>query len=114
MAAAIPAMMIASTAVSVIGAIQQGAAAKQAGDYNAAIGRRNAQIAIDQSAADEARQRRVTDQQIGQIRANYGASGVDMGEGSPLEVLGISAMNGELDAQTIRYHGRLKSIGALD
>lgn len=99
--------------MSVIGALKQGQAAKDAGDYNAAINQRNSQIALDQGAVDEARQRRENAQRLGTIRAGVGASGVQM-EGSPLDILAMSAQNGELDAQAIKYKANLRSMGYKD
>ena len=47
-------------------------------------------------------------QQIGQLRANYGASGVAI-EGSPLDLLEQSARNAELDRLTIINQGALQA-----
>lgn len=101
---------VAGTAMSAIGAIQQGKAASNAAKYNAQLAERNAQIARDQASADEARQRRMAYIRQGALRAGYGASGVSV-EGSPLDILEMSAAQEELDALTIRYRGELGATG---
>lgn len=91
------ALMVASTAVSTIGAISQANAAAQAAEYNAAVARQEA-------AAEEARRRREAERQMGQIRAGRAKSGVTV-EGSPLIVLADSAMEAEIDALNARWTG---------
>lgn len=99
--------------VSAVGALAQAKSQKDAADYNESVANRNAGIALQQASVDEARQRRETMQKMGAIRAGYGASGVTV-EGSPLEILEMSATNGELDAQNIRYKGQLRALGFQD
>lgn len=111
LAVAAPYLQAAGTAFSVIGALNQGRAASDAANYNAAVASRNAVVAQQQAAADAERQRRENVLRQGQIRAGYGASGVTL-EGSPLDVLENSAAMGELDRQTILYKGRLRSMGS--
>lgn len=91
---------------SAIGAMQQGKAASAAANYNASISERNAQIETMQASEDAERSRRASRRRIGAMRAAYGASGVTM-EGSPLDVLEDSFAEGELDALTIQYQGRM-------
>lgn len=110
MAAALPFISIAFTAIS---AISQGQAAKNEANYNAQIAERNAGVARDQAAADADAQRRHATQVLGSARAAYGASGVTA-EGSPLDVLTMSASNAELDRQNILYRGELKAMGYQD
>lgn len=107
MVAALPWIAAGFTAVS---AIQQGQAAKKTGQYNAAVATRNAGIARDQAGADAAAQQRLAVQKIGAARAGYAASGVTA-EGSPLDVLSMSAANAELDKQNILYKGELRAMG---
>lgn len=113
MAAAIPFLQIAGTVMSVVGALSQGQASADASNYNRAINERNATVATQQAAADEARQRRENLLRAGNLRAGYGASGVTV-DGSPLDVLEMAATNGELDAQSIRYKGNLRAMGYND
>ena len=104
-------LQIAGTAMSVIGALQQGSAAKSASDYNAQIATQNAGIAR-QNAADRARQAdRETYLRLGSIRANQGAAGGAAGEGSVLDVIGDVAAQSELEKQQILYQGELQARG---
>jgi hypothetical protein len=112
MAAAVPFMLAASTAISVIGAITQGEAASDSAAYNSKVAANNAKAAMDQANLDAARQRQHAAQVFGNIRASYGASGVTM-EGSPLDVLAASATQAELDNQIILYGGKVRSAAFM-
>ena len=110
-------LMIAGAAVSAIGSIQQGRAANQAAQYNAAVMDRNAVIqsnnailARQQGVSASEQQRKDAARKMGAMRAGYAASGVQM-EGSPLEVLGASAAAAELDTLNTVYNGELKARG---
>lgn len=98
------------TGISAVGAIQQGQAAKQTANYNAALADRNAVIATQQSAAHEEAQRKLDRRRMGAMRAGYSASGVTP-DGSPLDVLGDSIAEAELNALNIRYEGQLAAQG---
>lgn len=98
------------TAVSAVGAIQQGRAAEKAANYNAAIADRNATIARQQAAADADTSRSVNSRRLGAMRAKYGASGVQA-EGSVLDVMADSAAQAELEALNIEYKGDLAAQG---
>jgi hypothetical protein len=102
---------VASTAVSAVGAIQQGKAAQASAKFNADMMSRNAQIARQQAAAEEEKHRRLTYMRQGAARAAYGASGVSI-EGSPLDILEQSAAQEELDALNIRYRGEIGAQSA--
>jgi len=111
------ALGVAGTAFQAIGAIQSGNAARAAGDYNAQLYERNAQIAAQNSQAQETRQRRLSAMRAGANRAGIGASGVSL-EGSPLDLLESNAAQEELDALMIRWNGQnqvdgLRASGAL-
>lgn len=110
MAAALPIIAMSFMAVS---AIQQGNAARKQGEYNAAVATRNAGVARDQANADASAQQRLAYQKMGAARAGYAASGIT-NEGSPLDVLSMSAANAELDKQNILYKGELRAMGYED
>ena len=102
-AAAVP-LMIISTAVSAYSAYQQGQAASEAANYNAKVANANAQMTEAQGvAASEALQRN-QQRQIGAAMAQYGASGVDPGSGSPMDVLQSSVREATLDQATTKYN----------
>lgn len=107
------AVMAVAAVVSAVGAVRSAQANSAAANFNAQVSERNAVVARQQAAADEARQRSITQRRLGSIRAAYGASGVTM-EGTPLDLLEDSAAQAELDALTIRYKGELAAIGAGD
>lgn len=103
-------MLVAGTAMSALGALSSAQAQSNAAKYNAQLAERNATISRQQAAADEERQRRAAFLQQGAARAGYGASGVNV-EGSPLDILEQSALQAELDAQTIRWKGEVGAGG---
>lgn len=107
MSAGVAILAVGKTA-ELVGTLREGAANASAADYNADVAEQNAQLAEMQSAEEERRARIRSKKELGDIRANYGASGVQL-EGSPLDVLESSAMNAELDALSIRHQGQIKS-----
>jgi hypothetical protein len=105
----VPALMIASTIASVGGTLMAGNAAAAAANYNAQIGQQNALFAeerardaLERGKLEEERVRREgTLVRKGQ-EARYGAAGIDIGFGSPLDAIISSATQAELDALTVR------------
>ena len=95
------------TVTSAQAQLQQGAVQNQIAQYNANVMQQRAQQVRELAAAKEAMQRRINGRQQGQIVAAYGASGVDVGQGTPLEVLHDAATEGELQAQLIHYGGEV-------
>lgn len=110
-AAAIPYIMAAATAVQVVSAIQQGKAAKAAGDYNAQVAQQNAKMERDQAAMAAAQADREGRLRLGAIRAAQGASGGAAGQGSVIDVLGDVAGQNELEKQGIMYRGEARARG---
>ena len=120
MAMAVPIMMAVGTAVSVIGAIQQGNAAKAAANFNAQVALQNqqiaeqdAQIAREQAALQANQADREGRLRLGKIRAAHGASGGAM-EGSVLDVLGDVSAQNELEKQDVIFQGELQARSALN
>lgn len=111
MAAAVPFIIGASAVVSAIGAIQQGKAAKDAANYNAAIAEQNAAISRSNAAAEAGQIDRENYLRLGAIRAAQGHTGGVSGEGSVLDVLGDVAAQGELEKQQALYQGELAARG---
>ncbi|MFZ5791862.1 MAG: hypothetical protein ACOY3L_14315 [Pseudomonadota bacterium] len=108
MATAPLALLIASGVLSAVGTLAQASSQAQAASYNAKVAQQQATYAQQAAAENERRQRIQSRQQIGQLRANYGASGLAL-ESSPLDILEASAMNAELDALTIRHQGAVQA-----
>lgn len=102
-------LTIGSTIMGGVGAIQQGQAASASAKYNAQVADMNAKMAdraakdaLERGAMEEQKQRQKTAQIMGQQTAAMAANGVDIGFGSPLDLLVDTATLGELDALTIR------------
>ena len=108
----------AGTALSAFGQVQAGQQAAAAAEYNAAVARNN-QIIADRQAEDalkrgqvaEEEQRRRTRAMAGTQRAALAASGIQLDQGSPVDILSDTAQFGELDALTIRNNAEREAYG---
>ena len=107
------------TALQIIGTTAAGIARAQAeaqndagwARYNAAVARNQATATRQRAAVEEARRRDQLRGTLGREATRFLTGGVAI-DGSPLEVLGDTAAQGELDALTVRYGGVLDSQGA--
>lgn len=97
------------TAISAIGAIQQGQAASAQAGLQAGIFEQQATRDRQQAAADEADFRARQSRALAQRRAGLGASGVDPAAGSPLLVSEDFAGEVELAALRIRTGGEVRA-----
>jgi hypothetical protein len=95
--------------VSAKGAYDSASAQKSSLGYEAAVARNNAQLAEYQAVNTEAigaqreqQSRLHTASVMGAQRAGLAASGVELGQGSALDVLATTAHVGEMDAMTIK------------
>ncbi len=102
---------IGSSVLGAVGGIMQGVAAKQSGDYQAAVARNNATMArqaADIESAKGAQDAQAQDQKNKALQgaqvAALAASGVDITSGSPLDLQESSAKVGRLDTLTTRYN----------
>jgi hypothetical protein len=82
--------------------------------YNAKVAERDAEQARISADYEEKRHRENAMRLMGSQRAQYGASGVDMSDGSPVDVNADTAIQTELDALAIRYGGKVKSNAYMD
>ena len=105
------ALAAASTTIAAVGAVRQGQAAANAAEFNADVAAKNAQAAEAQAQAASEAQKRDSQRRMGAAVAAYGASGVSLSEGSPVDVLAESARMAELDNLTLKYNYRLKALG---
>lgn len=119
---------LASGAVGAYGAIQSSDAQSKAAKFNAEVAGVNQQIANQNAefagAAGEqqaAQQEMKTRAEVGSIKANQAAGGVDVNSGSAVDVRSSAAALGELNAITIRsqaartaygYQNQAESYGA--
>jgi hypothetical protein len=109
--AAIPIVMMAGAGISALGALSQANAAQASASYNANLRELDAGVALDQANRDAVQVRRAGQMAQGSALAGYGASGVATDEGSPLDVLSMSAGQAKLDEETVLYKGRMKASG---
>lgn len=106
--------------VGVIGAVAQGIGAMsqansqaQAAQYNAEVQRRNEQAALSQGAAQAQDQQRQSEEDLGRIRAAYGASGIEL-SGDALGIYQDSATQANYDQAKIRYNSQVRATGYQD
>ena len=110
-AAAIPYILLITSAVGAYAAVQQGRAANAAGKYNAAVAEQNAQLSRQQALEQSAQQDRENFMRLGSIRAAQGKTGGVASEGSVLDIIGQAASQGELQKQYIMRAGEAKARG---
>jgi hypothetical protein len=96
------------------------ASQKQQAGYQVAVENENAKAglaaaadAIHRGDIEEQNARTRTRLLIAQQRANYAASGVEVGTGSPLAVTSDTAMFGEMDALTIKNNAQREAWGYI-
>lgn len=100
-------------AVGAMGAMQQAEAEAQAHEYNAQVAERNRRVIKDQTEAALEDQAKENNRVFRNIRAEYGASGIDLG-GSALDVMFDTFIEQRLAKRRIRYEGKLKQIEQID
>lgn len=112
------AAMFAGGAISAVGALQEGKAQEGAAKYNAAVGEQNALIAERNAslAAQSAEARAGMEgmkgkAQLGAIRAQQGASGIQTNTGSALQVQESAADLSRMDALTVRSNAIREAYG---
>lgn len=99
------ALTLGSTALGAYGAISSGKAARAQAQYNAQVARRNAEAARMKSQFDQLRQLRRGRRVMGALRARLGASGADISEGAPLQILAEQAFENALENSLIGAEG---------
>lgn len=105
------AMLVASTLISAYGAIRSGQAQSAAAKYNSQVAQQNAQATQQQGEAAAEQQRQDAMRKLGLMQANYGASGVDPGSGSPMDVFADSVQKSTLDNLTTKYNYQMRALG---
>jgi hypothetical protein len=104
---------IVGTGISALGQLTAGSQKSQALTTNAAISQQQAATATSQAEAQAGNDQVLSAQRLGEITADYGASGVDVGSGSPLSVVSNNAAQAELTRQTDVYRGIVQSNADL-
>lgn len=117
--AAATAMMVASTAVSVLGVIGQANAAqgqaqaqKNAAEYNATMAEYSAQDSERRAQQEAISIGRKGQAMQGAQRAGYAASGIDVSSGSARNVIGQTQILSKADQDTARYNGAMQAWSA--
>lgn len=112
------AFLAASALFTGFGAIQQASAARQQGEYEAAVANNNAKVAQQQAEnerqignIEEEQHRRRVRQALGAQRAALAANGIDTTSGTALDLQTETAQFGEEDALTIRANAARKAWG---
>lgn len=100
-----------ATPFQIMGAKMKADAMAGAARYNAAIAQQNASTAMQQGEAVVQSEQRSAARKMGAAIAAYGASGVQVDSGSPVDVLADSARLAELDKLTTRYNYALRAVG---
>jgi hypothetical protein len=96
-------LLIASMAMSAMGSIAAGNAARKAGNFNAAVGRENARAATAEGIENAERQRRIGARRQGGLR----------NEQVSLDVLTDQAAEEKLAELTILYGSRRKALALM-
>lgn len=100
-----------SAAVSAVGVGTQYKAAKDTAKYNEQVSKQNAKTAGEQALYDAEQTRAKNRRILGAQRAAYSASGVDADSATALDVQQDTAIQGEMDALTAIYTGKLAATG---
>ncbi len=90
---------------------RKGVAGFEQSTYNARVAKQNARIAEADGAAEQAAIRREARAAMGSAIAQQGASGIQLGTGSALDVLNESALNAELNAMAARRVATIRGQG---
>jgi hypothetical protein len=114
----VTAAAVGSLAFGAMGAYQQSEATKASMEYQSAVARNNAttaeyqaQDAIKRGEVAEAEQRRRTSMLKGSQSARLAANGLDISEGSALQILSDTDWMGEQDALTVRDNANREAWG---
>jgi len=107
----------ASTAIGITSSVQQGKQQEAYYNYQAQVAEENAKIAQSNAALErqqgieESRLQRIkTAQAVGSQQTAMAANGVDVTQGTALDVIEDTAAMGELDALQTRYNYERKAI----
>lgn len=112
---------ILSAVVGAVGSIMSAMSAMAMADYQKKVSDNNAKIASMAAQAESLRGSEQAHQQDlknkalrGQQRAAYGAAGVDMNEGSPLDAQESSAVLGRMDTLNVKHNSEQKRVALLN
>lgn len=104
-------LMVAGGVTSAAGQYESGKANQELANHNARIAEIQADDALARGREAEGIHRKRTKAIIGSQRARFGAQGVEINDGSALDVQADTAYLGELDALTIRNNAAREAWG---
>ena len=104
---------VVSGAMNIMGGLSQVGAANQAASVNSTLALQRARTAREIAAVDAEDIAVATRKSLGSTRANAGASGLLISDGSPLEALMDSAQTGELNRQRRLWAGEMEARGFM-
>lgn len=96
---------------SALSSISAGNYADKIGGFNQSALNKQADSVLDAGKVAEQSHRTSVTNLKGQQKTGFAASGVDIGSGSPVDILSDTAAFGELDASTIRHNAELDAYG---
>lgn len=112
-------IMTAGSALQAMGANEEAGAQQEQAKYNQQVAGNNQQIANAQAEdilgtgrINEETQRYLTAQKLGEARAGAAARGVDVNEGSAVDIQSNLAATGEQEALTIRSNASKQALAA--
>lgn len=97
--------------ISAVGAVASGQAAQAAANYRAQVARNNAIFALQKGEVEAQAQGMKTSAMLGKQRAAFGASGLEVGTGSHVDVQASTAEMGRLDELTILNNAANRALG---
>jgi len=99
-------ILLAGTAASVVGQVQQGRQQKEMADAQAVQAIQEGAYRADAAKSQAEKIRRAGQAQVGAANAALAKSGVKLGEGTPLEIQKAITQNSEQDALTAILSGK--------
>ena len=105
---------VASMAMPIISGFQQAKAAKAEGAYNARLKENEATRVANKGVDEENKHRQQVALMLEQQKTQFAAKGVELGTGSPGQVLQSTVQMGEADARRIRENYQLESQALED
>jgi len=104
-------LIIGATTMQVVGQVKAGNAAKKTGEMNAQLAEQQSADALARGREEEQGFRLGVKGLIGSQRAGFASQGVDVNQGSALDVQADAAFLGELDALRIRTNAQREAHG---
>lgn len=113
MAAAVPIISIAASALGAYASYESGRQQKKAGEAQARYYEQQAEQERYAAKVKAEQYKKEAERRMGIMRASYAASGVEIGEGTPLLMLMESAAEAAKDETRIKQGGELGAWGLL-